>query len=198
MIFLNAPHRQRHLLCCPLRGPTKALVLNCPRLPPLHFPPVPTGGGREGQLVCHAGLDVIVWGEPTKTWGDGFKSSHQNYAGDSFSLLVQFSKHFQLMPFDPQIWPSQLGYREWVGDGLWCGSACQLRGQRWGSLGAATLGCWLLVVGSCPHPSMCHTRAIAGSLSRDHNGWEATGRAGAFISLLPMRKLRSRDVMCHS
>ena len=66
------------------------------------------------------------------------------------------------------------------------------------ALGAATLGCWVLVVGSCPHPSVCHTRAITASLSRDHNGWEATGRAGVFISLLQMRKLRSRDVMCHS
>ena len=81
--------------------------------------------GRE-ELVCHVGLDVIVWGEPTNTCGDDFKSSHQNYAGDSFSLWLQFSKHFQLMSFDPQIWPSQLGNQEWIGDRLWHGSACQL------------------------------------------------------------------------
>ena len=128
LIFLSAQHRQKHLLCCPLRSPTKALNLNYPLLPSLHFTWCPQGEEGREQLVCPVGLDVIVWGEPTNTCGDDFKSSHQNYAGDSFSLLLQFSKHFQLMSFDPQVWPSQLGYQEWIRDRLWHGSACRLWG----------------------------------------------------------------------
>lgn len=57
MIFLNAHRRQKHLLCCPLRSPTKAPILNYPLLPSLHFYPVPTRRGREGRacVSCWVG-----------------------------------------------------------------------------------------------------------------------------------------------
>lgn len=57
-------------------------------------------------MSCRVGCAIL--GKPMSKCRDDFRSSHENYTGDHFSLLLQFLKHFELMSFDAQGTRSEL------------------------------------------------------------------------------------------